>query len=86
LDFKLGAAAVAVGSNAEILPIVIQCTPSTLAKHESWYKIPPKKPFFSIQILTQTSLEELVPGDYNPRQAKRVLNEAFLALFARRLS
>ena len=86
LDFKLGAAAVAIDPGAEILPIVIQCTPPTLAKHEPWYKIPPSRPFFSIQILTPTSLEELVPGDYNPRQAKRALNKTFLALFARKLS
>jgi 1-acyl-sn-glycerol-3-phosphate acyltransferase len=86
LKFKQDAATVAIGSGAEILPIVIQCTPPTLAKHEPWYKIPPSRPFFSIQILTPISLEELVPSDHNPRQARRALNKTFLALFARKLS
>jgi 1-acyl-sn-glycerol-3-phosphate acyltransferase len=86
LKFKQDAATVAIGSGAEILPIVIQCTPPTLVKHEPWYKIPPSRPFFSIQILTPISLEELVPSDHNPRQARRALNKTFLALFARKLS
>jgi len=86
LEFKLGAASVAFSSGAEILPIVIRCTPPTLAKHEPWYKIPPSRPFFSIQILAPVSLEELMPGDYSARQAKQVLNESFLALFERELS
>jgi len=86
LEFKLGAAVVAVDSGAEILPIIIQCTPPTLAKHEPWYKIPPSRPFFSIHILAPTSVDKLVPGDYSPRQTKRALNNAFLNLFTQELS
>ena len=86
LEFKLGAAVVAVDSGAEILPVVIRCTPPTLAKHEPWYKIPPSRPFFSIQILAPTSVDKLVPGEHNPRQTKRALNEALLELFAQELS
>ena len=86
LELKLGAAFVAVKSGAEILPIVIRCTPPTLAKHEPWYKIPPSKPFFSIQILAPTSVAKLVPGNHDPRQTKRALNNAFVKLFTQELS
>ena len=86
LEFKLGAAAVAVDTGVEILPIVIRCTPPMLGKHEPWYKIPPSQPFFSIQILAPTSVAELVPGDNISRQTKRALNTAFLELFTRELS
>jgi 1-acyl-sn-glycerol-3-phosphate acyltransferase len=86
LDFKLGAAAVAVDSGAEILPVVIRCTPPTLAKNEPWYKIPPTRPFFSIQILAPRSIDKLVPGNNKPRQTKRALNKAFLKLFTQELS
>ena len=86
LEFKLGAAAVAVDSDAEILPVVIKCTPPTLAKHEPWYKIPPTRPFFSIQILAPRSIDKLVPGNHKPRQTKRALNKAFLKLFTQELS
>ena len=86
LELKLGAAAVAVDSDAEILPIIIRCTPPTLAKHEPWYKIPPTQPFFSIQILAPRSINKLVPGNNNPRQMKRALNKAFLNLFTQELS
>ncbi len=81
LNFKLGAASVAIRSGAEILSITIQCTqPRFLAKHEPWYKIPPERPFFNIQIQRPVCLEDLIPGDLNPRQATRALNKAFLRL------
>jgi len=86
LEFKLGAAAVAVGSGAEVLPIVIQCRPPTLAKNEPWYRIPDTKPFFSIQVLPPLSQEDLVPAEHGPRKAKRALNKALLALYSRKLS
>jgi hypothetical protein len=78
----LGAASVAIRSGAEILPVTIRCTqPRLLAKHEPWYKVPPDRPFFTIQIQRPVCLEDLIPGDLNPRQATRALNKAFLRLF-----
>ena len=86
LKFKLGAASVATRSSAEILPVIIQCTqPRFLAKHEPWYKVPPERPFFTIQIQPPVCVEELIPGDLNPRQATRALNEALIVLFEERV-
>lgn len=82
LDFKLGAASVAIRSSAEVLPVMIQCSqPGLLAKHVPWYRIPPEKPFFTIQIQQPVGLQESIVGDLNPRQATRALNEALLRLF-----
>jgi len=86
LEFKLGAASVAVDSEAEILPILIRCTPPTLGKHEPWYKIPPRRFLVSIHILGPTSVGQLVPGNASPRHMKRALNKALLNIFSQALS
>lgn len=85
LKFKLGAAAVAVKSGAEILPVMIQCSQAGfLAKHQPWYKVPRDRPIFTIQIQSPLSLEELIPGDLTPRQATRDLNQALLKIYAKK--
>lgn len=82
LNFKLGAASVAVRSEAEILPVVIRCSqPGFLAKNVPWYRVPPEKPVFNIQIGKAIPARELIPGDLDSRQATRTLNEALLTLF-----
>jgi len=82
INFKLGAASVAIRSGAEILPVTIRCSqPGFLAKHVPWYTIPPEKPIFTIEIRQPVSIRELVSGDPGPRQATRDLNKAFLRLF-----
>jgi 1-acyl-sn-glycerol-3-phosphate acyltransferase len=86
LAFKLGAAEVAVRANARILPVVIDCRPPFLAKHEPWYSIPPSRPHFSVTILPAIRVPELVPGGADDRHARHTLNEALLSLFEAELS
>ena len=87
LEFKLGTASFAVKAKAGILPVTIQCDqPQFLSKNEPWYRIPPEKPFITIQIYPSQTLEELVPKGLHPRQATRELNSAFLDFFNSELS
>jgi 1-acyl-sn-glycerol-3-phosphate acyltransferase len=86
LQFKLGAATVAVRANAEILPIVITCAPGFLGKHDPWHKVPPGRPHFTIRIMSATTPENLVPGEQDQRQARRSLNKALLTLITRGLA
>jgi 1-acyl-sn-glycerol-3-phosphate acyltransferase len=81
LKFKPGAAEVAIRANAEILPVVIDCRPVFLAKHEPWYYIPPRAPHFDIRILPPLKPSDLVPADAGDRQARHTLNAALQALF-----
>ncbi len=50
LNFKRGAANVAVVSDSPIIPVLLTCEPLTLAKGEKWYAIPVTPPHFSIAI------------------------------------
>jgi 1-acyl-sn-glycerol-3-phosphate acyltransferase len=82
IELKLGAAAIAIRANSEILPITIQCIPPTLAKGVPWYQIPETRPYFAIRIFAPVSIEELSRGDSNCRQATRALTKTFESLLS----
>jgi 1-acyl-sn-glycerol-3-phosphate acyltransferase len=87
VQFKLGASSIAIRSEAEFLPVVIQCTqPSYLSKNEPWYKIPPQKPFISIRIQSPVTINELIPGDLNSRESIRALNKSLERYFEEELT
>ena len=87
LQFKPGAASVAVRSGAEILPITIQCSqPGFLAKHVAWYKAPPEQPCITIHIRKPVQLNDLIDENLDPRQATHALNEALVKYFEERIS
>jgi len=86
LDFKLGAASFAIKADAEILPVTIQCSqPRLLAKGEPWYRIPPKRPLFTIRFYPPRSVDTFIPAGLHPRDATRELNRAFLEFFESKL-
>lgn len=86
LKFKPGAAEVALRADATILPVVIDCRPNFLAKHEPWYYIPPRRPHFDIRILPPMKPADIVPADVGARNARHELNSALEALFLNQLA
>lgn len=50
IKFQRGAAAIALQAGAKILPITIDCSPTTLTKEEKWYQIPQKKFTLSLYV------------------------------------
>ena len=86
LRFKPGAAEVALRSGATILPVVIDCRPIFLAKHEPWYYIPPRAPHFEIRILPPMNPAGVVPSDVGGRNARHALNTALEELFLAELA
>lgn len=86
LEFKLGAAAVAIRSGTDILPITIKCTQTgLLKKHTPWYSVPPERPIFTIKIHPCLNIRELLPDNPGPHQAIRSLNTALLEFFENNL-
>ena len=82
LDFKMGAASIAVRADAEILPVVISCTqPGYLSKSKPWYWIPDQKPFFTIKIEAPLTLNDLVDSYHSQRDATHKLNDALIAYY-----
>lgn len=60
LDFKRGAANIAIIANSRILPVVISCLPRALQKHKKWYQLPTVKSHVLIRILPSMSIEESI--------------------------
>lgn len=50
LKFKRGAAYVWLEARCAVSLVTIRCTPPTLAKHEKWYEIPPRRPHFRLSV------------------------------------
>ena len=86
LQFKLGAAEVAIRAKVRILPIVIDCTPQFLARGEPWYSIPLTRPHFAVRILPAVRVEQLIPSGLDKRGARNNLNAALVSLFESELS
>ena len=80
LEFKPGAATVAVRTDARVLPVAIDCTPPFLMKEKPWYYVPPSRPHFSIRIMPPLSLGELVPDRHDQRHARHAMNDALRAV------
>ncbi|MFT5659173.1 MAG: 1-acyl-sn-glycerol-3-phosphate acyltransferase [Gammaproteobacteria bacterium] len=50
IELKRGAGNIAVRANADITPIIIDCTPLALTKQAPWYKVPVRAMHFTIQV------------------------------------
>lgn len=60
LDFKRGAANIAVLSGAPILPIVLCCMPRALCKGDSWWQLPDVKSQIVMQFKPVLKIEECI--------------------------
>jgi hypothetical protein len=76
-----------VRSGAEILPVVIKCSPPDhLSKHKPWYWVPKKRPAYSIQLQPRLSQESLNGSADNLRESTHNLNAALKAYFEAKLA
>jgi 1-acyl-sn-glycerol-3-phosphate acyltransferase len=48
--FHRGAANVALRAASVVTPVYIRCQPTTLTKAEPWYRVPPRRPHFSLHV------------------------------------
>ncbi len=60
LNFKRGAANVALKARCPITPVVIDCQPPTLRKHEKWYQVPDAPPHFSFKALPPLAIDQCI--------------------------
>jgi len=60
LNFKRGAANIALKAQCPIRPVVIDCRPMTLRKHEKWYQVPDRPPHFSLKVLEVLNIGQCI--------------------------
>jgi 1-acyl-sn-glycerol-3-phosphate acyltransferase len=75
LDFKRGAANIALISDSSILPIVICCTPRALEKGQKWYELPDRKFHVSIRINQPLEIKNCVDRKLSRSMQYRRLTE-----------
>ncbi len=85
LDFKRGAAIIALRSKHNISPITIKCVPRMLAKGQKWYKIPSSKPSFSINIGDEIPIKPFIQDKQALSIQSRRLNQVLLNYYCEEL-
>jgi len=89
LDFKRGAANIAILTGCDILPILIQCYPRAMQKGEKPYSIPPTAPTFSFTCLplveTKKHIDSNTPKTVQYRRLTRFLKELYRPLLSKQV-
>lgn len=85
LKFQRGAAAIALQAGAKILPITLDCWPTTLTKQEKWYQIPKKRFTLSLSVGEDIELTSAF-GNLNRTLATRQVTRQLEAYFLKQLA
>ena len=80
-----GAANVAVRGGFDLTPVVIRCEPPTLTKGEKWYRVPPRRPRFVIDVHPDLEVAQWVPDGIEAVQAVRRLTHSLSDYFSREI-
>jgi 1-acyl-sn-glycerol-3-phosphate acyltransferase len=75
LNFKRGAANIAVRGRLNITPVVIRCEPRTLSKGEKWWKVPSRRFDFSMEVREDIAVDGFIDESGNESLAARRLTD-----------
>ncbi|RXZ36912.1 1-acyl-sn-glycerol-3-phosphate acyltransferase [Oxalobacteraceae bacterium CAVE-383] len=75
MQFKRGAANVAVRGRRDITPVLITCRPPTLGKGEKWWRVPPTAPHFSIAVQEDIAIAPFLQNGVSEILAARHLTD-----------
>jgi len=81
--FNRGAASVALRAARVLTPVYIRCEPVVLPKGDSWYKVPPRRPHFTLEVGDDIDLASY--RALPPPKASRQLNAWLQDHYAARL-
>ena len=85
LHFLRGAAYVALKSGMPILPVLIDCSPTTLTKRERWYHIPQRRFRLRIDVRAPLDAGRWIDREAPPTIAARQLTQALETYFTQEL-
>lgn len=86
LRFQRGASYIALRSQVRVIPVMIDCHPTTLTKQERWYQIPERRFHLRIRVLDPVDIERWVEPCEAQTVAARKLTRAFESFFIQELS
>ena len=85
LAFQRGAAYIALRSRVPVVPVLIDCTPSTLTKRERWYQIPSRRFHLRIEVRDPISIDRCIKSDWGQPIAARRLTRFLESYFTEEL-
>ncbi|RLA19447.1 MAG: 1-acyl-sn-glycerol-3-phosphate acyltransferase [Gammaproteobacteria bacterium] len=75
IELKRGAANLAIRASADITPVLIECSPSTLTKGDRWYHVPDKRVHFRIQVQDCLKINPYKKGIKAPKGARMLTRD-----------
>jgi len=81
LDFKRGAANIAILTESDIVPILIKCAPRAMQKGEKFYSIPAVAPLFSFDVLKTIETKKHIKADSPKTLQYRQLTRYLIGLY-----
>ncbi|GGP21760.1 lysophospholipid acyltransferase family protein [Silvimonas iriomotensis] len=86
MRFQRGAANIAVRGQRLITPVVITVSEQTLTKGSKWYRPPPRRPHFHVEVLDDVAVGTLVAGTEEPALQARWLTTWLEQFFKREIT
>jgi len=77
---KRGAANIAVRGARDMTPVLIRCEPRTLGKGEKWWRVPPRRVLFQIEVQDDLAIGRFTDGGASDVMAARRLTD-FLQIY-----
>jgi 1-acyl-sn-glycerol-3-phosphate acyltransferase len=78
-----GGAQVAVRGARDVTPVIIRCVPPTLTRGEKWWRVPPRRAQFTIEVHEDIAVRPFLEHDGAPPLAARALNAYLQQYFTR---
>jgi 1-acyl-sn-glycerol-3-phosphate acyltransferase len=72
IALKRGAANIAVRGARDITPVVIRCEPPTLGKGEKWWRVPPRRVRFSLEVQDDVPVAQFTDSASDVMAARRL--------------
>lgn len=85
MQFKRGAANIALRTNSDVTPILLFVTPTTLSKELAWYQVPKSRFTFKLVVKPEISVQKYVATDVVSNSV-RVLTRDLLKYYNEELS
>ena len=75
IRFHRGVASIAMLTGAPLQLVVITCEPLTLTKGEPWYRVPPRRPGFRLEIGHSVDVQRFTEYPHRSLGARRLMQE-----------
>jgi 1-acyl-sn-glycerol-3-phosphate acyltransferase len=75
ITMKRGAANIAIRGGRKVTPVVIHCTPRMLAKGIKWWKVPPRRSHFRIEVQEDIDVQSFIDAAGSEALAARHLTD-----------